>query len=51
MSTSSRAGVTPRYQAVGDVGETSTSDLLRWGVQEGRKLESEVLRVAVRGIP
>jgi hypothetical protein len=44
--TSSREGVTPRYQAVGEDGETSRLDLLRRCNQVGCKLESDVLRVA-----
>jgi hypothetical protein len=45
-STSSKAGVTPRYQAVGEDGEMSRLDLLRGWVPEGSKLDSDVPQVA-----
>jgi hypothetical protein len=50
-STSSNVGVTPRYHAVGEVGETSKSDLLRRCAELGCRFESEVLRMGARGIP
>lgn len=52
-SMSSRAGATPRYQAVGEEGDTSASVEGRRGRVSvgGYKLESEVRRTAARGIP
>jgi hypothetical protein len=50
-STSFSAGVAPRYQAVGEDGESSRSDLLLCRPQDGCRFESEVLRVAARLMP